>query len=232
MVTKLGTNQGSQETPSEDMHSTQTLGLPEELLIMVFSKMPTSSMATNSRVCKDWNRLINDNDLWKFFLERDFHNSTKTENPKQLYRSSCDNSTRIHLIKSIFPSKSTATPDIPVPQNDVIAFALNHFNKIQYPVHQLEVFSAILGAVNSTDSIAKQFYDGLPIRIQNEFKRMLWMNNGCSSVRAGHDHGAGFGDYMVHHEIRSLQLSPSDVANWSYIIGKSYDKEHLRNYNK
>jgi hypothetical protein len=48
----------------------------------------------------------------------------------------------------------------------------------------------------------KSFYDSLPRNLQNAFKRQIWIENKWSSISAdGVDHGIGFGDYVVAHDI-------------------------------
>ncbi len=217
MVTRLGTYEEPQGTPLEEMHSAQTLGLPEEVLLIVFSKMPTSSAAVNSLVCKAWHRINQDTSLWNLFLERDFPDSMKRENPKQLYQQyeqQCvyKNLQSIQIIECVFPSIATL-PNISVPKADQVDYILNRFNKLRSPADKINVFHTILNAVNATDAIAKQFYDALPVEHQNGFKGQMWKDNGSSSVRSGVDHGGGFGDYMVHHEIRS-DLAIRAAANY------------------
>ncbi len=210
---------GSQGTCSEEMPLPHTLGVPDEVMLMIFSKMTTSSVATNSLVCKDWNRLNGDNGLWKFFLERDFQKSIiKSENCKLIYKASeqelvSRNLHTIERIKQIFPAMGTESLRTLIPHADAVAYALHFFHQLRTPADKINVFHTILSAVNSTGLIAKQFYDALPVENQNGFKGQMWKDNGSSSVRGGHDHRGGFGDYMVHHEIRS-DLAKQAAANY------------------
>ncbi len=90
-----------------------------------------------------------------------------------------------------------------IPAVDQVAYLVAQIANITAPAAKMEAFEAVLVAQNSTDDIARQFYAALPADNQNGFKGQMYAENGNSSVRAGRDHGAGFGDYMVHHEIRS-----------------------------
>lgn len=98
---------------------------------------------------------------------------------------------------------TTSTTTIAAPAADVVAYALNNFNQIQSPVTKMDAFLAVLSAVNSTDDIARQFYNGLPEGTPNveasrsAFRNHLWIANGRTSVIGGVDQGMGFGDHII-----------------------------------
>ncbi len=99
-----------------------------------------------------------------------------------------------------------ATTTIAVPAADIVNYTLNLFGQIQSPVSKMEAFQAVLGAVNSTDDIARQFYGALsdgtlggPLEAsKTAFREQIWIANG----RADDGHGAGYGDHMIAHAIR------------------------------
>jgi hypothetical protein len=92
--------------------------------------------------------------------------------------------------------------NFPVPSRIEVEVALEEFSEIRSPLYKAKAFHRVITATNSTDEIAKLFYDALPQDLQNEFKSLAYGVNG-SSIMDGHDHREGFGDYVVHHRIRS-----------------------------
>jgi hypothetical protein len=118
----------------------------------------------------------------------------------------------LNMISGVFaPAASTSTSStVAVPDAAIVTYVLGLFGQIQSPVVKIEAFQAVLGAINSTDDIARQFYDALPegtIGVveasRSSFRERVWISNGNSSTYGGHDHGAGFGDFIVYNAIRS-----------------------------
>ena len=60
----------SETTPSRTIHD-----LPSELLLQIFSELSAPDASKMRGVCRVWQQLLNDEDLWRFFLERDFNPS-------------------------------------------------------------------------------------------------------------------------------------------------------------
>lgn len=92
---------------------------------------------------------------------------------------------------------------VSIPSSDPVQVALSAFKNIQSSVFKMKAFAFILSNRQLPCSIAKSFYDALPLALQNAFKGEMYAVNGYSSVYNGHDHGVGFGDFMVAHQIRS-----------------------------
>ncbi len=59
--------------------------LPSEVMLHIFRNLNTSNILPASLVCREWNVLLIDEPLWKFFLNRDFQMS-ETENAKEIYQ--------------------------------------------------------------------------------------------------------------------------------------------------
>jgi hypothetical protein len=76
--------------------------------------------------------------------------------------------------------------------------ALNIFRQIQNPRMKIDAFNWILSANNSTDNIAKQFYDELSEDLQREFRERIYVANG----RNDENHGIGFGEHIIATNIR------------------------------
>jgi hypothetical protein len=116
------------------------------------------------------------------------------------------------MIRAVLPPlaaiiSTTAAPI--VPPAAIVTSLLQLFGEINSPAAKIEAFQVVLEASNSTDDIARQFYDTLPegdgtsAASKSSFRRHVWLgNNGGDSVYNGHDHGAGFGDHIVWHAIR------------------------------
>jgi hypothetical protein len=110
----------------------------------------------------------------------------------------------MNVICAQFPVAVAAGATAPgVPAADVVAYAKNLFGQIHSPVVKLQALAQLQAAVNSTDAIVKEFFDTLPAALQDDIKGSMYVANGNTSVFNGHDHMGGFGDHMVHNEIRS-----------------------------
>jgi hypothetical protein len=120
----------------------------------------------------------------------------------------------LNMISGVFApagSITTGATTVPVPDATIVNYVLGLFGQIQSPVVKIEAFRAVLGAMNSTDDIARQFYDALPEGTigtleasRSSFREQVWIANGRSSVDgSGHDHGSGYGDFVVYHAIRT-----------------------------
>lgn len=77
-----------------------------------------------------------------------------------------------------------------IPSHSII-LALNLFRQIQDRPAKIDAFASLLFSKGCPE--AKQFYDALPVDVQNEFKHQLWIANNCL------DNGMGlnFGDHFV-----------------------------------
>ncbi|GEM_PF-6249829 len=122
----------------------------------------------------------------------------------------------INVIKSIFKQTPAASSGITVvapliPGADLVNLARDQFNGIQTPAAKWEAFGIVLNADNSTVPIIKEFYNALTPEMKEEFKGEMYRQNGNSRFN-GVDHGIGFGEFMVHHQIRS-PLAKSAVAH-------------------
>ena len=63
--------------------------VPQEIMLQIFSNLSAPDASKASRVCREWNLLLNDNDLWKIFFNRDFKprgDSSKVENAQKDYK--------------------------------------------------------------------------------------------------------------------------------------------------
>lgn len=135
---------------------------------------------------------------------------------------------RVAMIRGMLPplaaitTSTTAAPPV-VPSGDIVNYLLGLFGGINSPAAKIEAFQTVLQASNSTDDIAKQFYDALPegngtlAASRSAFRQQIFYANnavvaGGSSVYNGHDHGAGFGDHIVYHAIRG-PLAQQAVRN-------------------
>ncbi len=112
----------------------------------------------------------------------------------------------------------------PVPIGDVVDYTLAQFRLIESPFYKVKAFEAILRATNSSDNIARSFYDALPEGTlshteleagrreasKTSFRYQAWLENGDpaihprigSSVYETVDHGANFGQYIIDRAIR------------------------------
>jgi hypothetical protein len=111
-----------------------------------------------------------------------------------------------NIIKTIYmpaPAGATSGTSLPaIPLIDVQNYAMAQFNGIQTPAAKWEAFGAILNAHNSDDVIAAQYYAAMTPAMQEQFRGEMYRVNGGSVYPAppapgGHDHGYGFGDFMV-----------------------------------
>lgn len=122
----------------------------------------------------------------------------------------------VRMIAGQFVSAGPTTgATVAVPAADVVNYTLTLFGQIQSPVAKMEAFGAVLGAINSTDDIARQFYGALPEGTigtlgasRSSFREYAWIANG----RNDNGHGPGYGDHVVQHEIRTL-LAQTAVQN-------------------
>jgi hypothetical protein len=108
------------------------------------------------------------------------------------------------MICASFPLPAAAgASSAVVPAADVVVYAKNLFGQIHAPVVKLQALAQLQAAVNGTDPIVKEFFDALSPALQDDIKGSIYAANGNTSVFNGHDHMGGFGDHMVHNEIRS-----------------------------
>ncbi len=93
----------------------------------------------------------------------------------------------------------TAPVTTPVPAADMVTYARDRFNEIQSPVVKMEAYETVLRAVNSTDDIARTFYDALPEGTgiveasKSAVRRFIWEANGRNDA----GHGANYGNHMI-----------------------------------
>ncbi len=81
-------------TPPEQITSEETpprtiVELPQEIWLKVFSEFSASEASKASSVCWEWNHLLNDDVLWKFFWQRDFNGrdpSSKVETTQENFK--------------------------------------------------------------------------------------------------------------------------------------------------
>lgn len=124
----------------------------------------------------------------------------------------------VRNIAAVFVPASavSAATSAPAITPAIVQYCTNLFGQIQSPVAKMQAFAAVQNAVNSTDAIVKEFYDALPAAEQEGFKLAMYNKNqadtGNGSVRNGHDHGLGFGDYMVYHEIKTDLAKEGAIA--------------------
>lgn len=125
-------------------------------------------------------------------------------------------------VKAIFDLQTDPAIAVrPTPANDLIVYALSHFNAIATEADKLDAFAAVLSARNTNPGIAKQFYDALPPNLRHAIQAKMHIANEVngqpSSVFNGTDHTFGFGAFMIHHEIcspiaqRAVALCRADV---------------------
>src|SRR5690349_7114530 len=77
-----------------------------------------------------------------------------------------------------------------IPQDNV-AQALNLFKQIQDRSLKIEAFASVLYSKGFPNP--KEFYNALPVELQNEFNHQLWIANG----RSDNGMGVNFGDRFV-----------------------------------
>lgn len=81
--------------------------------------------------------------------------------------------------------------------NQEVGRALDLFGKIQSPAAKIEAFASAISSDKGFDylhvSPARQFYDALPVDLQNEFKHQLWVANN----RSDNGLGLNFGQHIV-----------------------------------
>jgi hypothetical protein len=122
----------------------------------------------------------------------------------------------IAAIKQIFRTEGTEgarqASAIEAPSESVIDYALNSFSLIQNPAVKMDAFASVLWANNTTDDIAKQFYDALPTDMQNGFKFHIYVQNNSDDE----GHGFEFGDHVVENRI---------LENLSIQAARSYRDE-------
>lgn len=121
----------------------------------------------------------------------------------------------VNMIKNVFVAApgTGATTTAAVPSADVVAYALDCFNRIQAPAAKMEAFQAVLAAANSTDGIATQFYGALDAAQQTAFRSEIWVANGRSSIDAtGVNRSVGFGEHIVATDIRGA-LAQQAIRN-------------------
>ena len=59
--------------------------LCHELMLHIFCNLSASDIAPATLVCREWNVLLKDKLLWKFFFHRDYQ-VPEVENPKEIYQ--------------------------------------------------------------------------------------------------------------------------------------------------
>ena len=101
------------------------------------------------------------------------------------------------------PAAGAAAPAVPDAAG--VNYLLGLFAQIQSPVVKMGAFHSVLSAANSTDDIARQFYNSLPEGTagtteasKNSFKHQLWVSNG----RNDNGMGVGFGDHILNNAPR------------------------------
>lgn len=120
---------------------------------------------------------------------------------------------RVEMIRQMFvpvPETTTAGDTaVAVPAQDMVEYALELFRGIQSPIEKMMVFNAVLTANNSTDAIARQFYDALPPGTaghleasQTSFRECIWHANGNSSMHDRIEYGMRFGEHIIDTAIR------------------------------
>ncbi len=114
---------------------------------------------------------------------------------------------------------ASATTTFAVPSNELVDTAVTLFTGIQSPVNKMEAFLAVLNANNSTDEIAKRFYDALPEgnvgqpgidnvqASKSGFRRQLWASHGSDDGR-----GLGFGDHIIATDPRGALAKTAALA--------------------
>lgn len=113
----------------------------------------------------------------------------------------------LNMVVAQFPRPSTTTQATPpatppvTPNPQTVDYVVNEvFNRIASPAIKMQAFEAVLTAPNSTDAIARQFYDALPAGTDGvieaskaTFKHYIWLANGSSDE----GRGIGYGEHMV-----------------------------------
>ncbi len=123
------------------------------------------------------------------------------------------------MIRGQFVAAPATTP---VPAADMVAYALARFQEIQSPVVKMEAFETVLSAVNSTDDIARQFYqalpDGTPGAVEaskSALRYHIWLANG----RNDEGQGANFGHHIITTAIRTRPLTMQASQNLRAALG-------------
>jgi hypothetical protein len=115
--------------------------------------------------------------------------------------SSNSDSALVDAIKQIFRTEGTESTRQAIageaPSGSVVSYALNSFNLIQNPAAKMDAFVSVLGASNTTDAIARGFYEALPGDMKDQFKSHIYEQNGGNNE----GHGFEFGDYVVENKI-------------------------------
>jgi hypothetical protein len=111
---------------------------------------------------------------------------------------------------------TVAAPGVPLP--DVVAYTLNLFRGITSPVCKMEAFQAVLVATNSTEEIAKQFYEALPDGTSGVEASKAAFRAHIYAANHNNDegHGIGFGEFIIYSpRVRSdlTSLAATNLTN-------------------
>ncbi len=102
---KEGHSKAASSNPEENPPSIQLL--PDELLVEIFANLSAPDALKSSLVCWQWNTVLNDMDLWKFFLKRDlrcdFVSLNTERDPKEVYRSK--HPSYLNLSKGVYSTR-------------------------------------------------------------------------------------------------------------------------------
>lgn len=125
---------------------------------------------------------------------------------------------RVNMIRGQFvpaPATTATTTVAATPSAYIADYTINLFRQIQSPVSKMEAFQAVLVAQNSTDDIARLFYNVLPEgtitagradlgATKQCFKEYIWRANARGPHEPGFDNGLGanYGDHMIATAIR------------------------------
>jgi hypothetical protein len=125
----------------------------------------------------------------------------------------------VAMIRGVFVPASgitTGQASPAVPAADVVAYTLGLFGQISTPAAKIEALQTVFGAINSTDDIAKQFYNALPEGALTEdqlnnnereatrksLRREIWEANGRVTTWGTHAYNLNFGDHIINNVTR------------------------------
>ena len=117
----------------------------------------------------------------------------------------------VKAVNGVF-SKSDVNGPI-APSSEEIALAVEKFKAISNMETKKTTFAAIYSSSHMTQEVFVQFYEALPVDLQNGLKTQIHTVHG-NDILNDERIGVGFSDRMVHHHHKHLSVQQA-VLNWS-----------------
>jgi hypothetical protein len=161
----------------------------------VLSKYRIQALSNSNQSCLDAAKPYTFADYIKSVQE-----FRRSMNEARLLAHLATNGECLSMIHKQFPAASNEKAAL-VPVANVVEYLVSLFTKMR-PDFQLEAFLVVLKAENSTDAIAKQFYNALSEEMQTEFKGQIWTALNGNRYFCGIDNEEFFVSQIIANAIR------------------------------